>query len=65
MQSLQIKGMSCQHCVQAVTEALEKLSGLQNISVNLEHGQASFENSENLDEQTIKNAIVQIGFEVV
>ena len=56
--------MSYQHCVQAVTEALEKLNGLQKINVDLERGQASFENSKNLDEQTIKNAIVLIGFEV-
>ncbi len=65
MQTIQIKGMSCQHCVQSVTEALEKLNGLQNIRVDLEHGQASFENSGNLDEQTIKNTIISIGFEAV
>ncbi len=62
MQTIKIEGMSCNHCVQAVTEALQKLDGLENISVNLDSASADFENTKNIDEQTIKNAIVEIGF---
>lgn len=62
MQIVKIEGMSCKHCVQAVTEALQKLDGLENIKVSLDNSSASFENTKNIDEQTIKNAIIQIGF---
>lgn len=62
MQIVKIEGMSCKHCVQAVTEALQKLDGLENIKVSLDNASASFENTKNIDEQTIKNAIIQIGF---
>ena len=31
MKSIKIKGMSCQHCVMAVTKALSALDGIKNV----------------------------------
>ncbi len=59
-----IRGMSCGHCVQAVTEALQKLDGIEQINVSLEDGQASFQNTKGLKVETIKAAITKIGFQV-
>jgi copper chaperone len=33
--TLNIKGMTCHHCVQAVKSALEKVSSVENVNVDL------------------------------
>jgi copper chaperone len=43
MIELEITGMSCQHCVSAVTEALEGVVGVVRVEVNRESGQALVE----------------------
>jgi len=62
MDSLKIKGMSCQHCVGSVQDALEKISGLSQVTVNLDAGEAHFESS-GVDRAVIRNAIKGIGFD--
>lgn len=37
---LKIEGMSCQHCVKTVTDALTALEGVQRAKVNLRKGEA-------------------------
>ena len=62
---LKIGGMSCQHCVKTVTDALTELPGVRRAKVNLRkaeavvHFDASLVTSENLTE-----AITTAGFEV-
>ena len=34
--TIPVYGMSCEHCVRAVTEALNALSGVKNVEVSLE-----------------------------
>ena len=62
MDTLKIKGMSCQHCVGAVKKALEKVPGLSQITVDLQAGQATFTNN-GVDRQQLRAAISKIGFE--
>lgn len=62
MESLTVKGMSCQHCVSSVTETLQKLEGLSNISVDLDAKTATFENI-GVKREDIQDAIKKIGFE--
>ncbi len=62
MQKIQVKGMSCQHCVAAVKEALEKISGISQVTVSLEENQASYEGE--ISKEQAKEAIEAIGFEV-
>ena len=63
MTTIAIKGMSCQHCVASTTKALEAIPGVTNVNVDLENNQASYEGD--VDKDTVKNAITQIGFEVI
>ncbi len=65
MTIIKVKGMSCQHCVASVTKALSEIGGITDVQVNLEQGEATFSEQNPVDEQTIKDAIAQIGFEVV
>lgn len=46
MQTLKIQGMTCHHCVQAVTTALAAVPGVDRVvSVDLERGEATIEGS--------------------
>ena len=65
MPTVKIKGMSCQHCVASVTKALSEITGIADVKVNLEDGEATFEEQSPIEPQTIKDAITKIGFEVI
>jgi copper chaperone len=41
--TLKITGMSCQHCVQAVTSALQNAAGVASAQVDLRRGRATVE----------------------
>ncbi len=62
MATIKIKGMSCQHCVKSTKEALENISGISNVNVDLDKGEASYEGD--IDVAQVKEAITKIGFEV-
>lgn len=50
MTVLKVKGMTCNHCQQAVKEALEHVEGSQDISVDLSTGIVKIQGSAKLDE---------------
>lgn len=60
-----IEGMSCGHCVKHVKEALEEIETVQNVDVNLENKTATFDSNISIDEDKIKFAIEDAGYEVV
>lgn len=62
MERLKIKGMSCQHCVGSVKKVLEDISGLSQVTVDLDAGEATFEN-DNVGREEIRATITKIGFE--
>jgi copper chaperone len=65
MKSIKIKGMTCQHCVMAVTKALGALEGIKNVQVDLKSGVATYEEVKPVDPQKIAAAIKKAGYEVV
>lgn len=62
MMTLQIGGMTCGHCVRAVTQALESVTGAERVSVSLESGRAAVEGAADL--QALIRAVEQEGYEV-
>jgi len=42
MKSVKVKGMSCQHCVMAVTKALTSLDGIKKVEVDLQNGVVTY-----------------------
>ncbi len=38
MEKIKVQGMSCQHCVMAVTKALGGIDGIRDVKVDLEKG---------------------------
>ena len=63
---LEIGGMSCQHCVKTVTDALTTLEAVQRVKVNLRKGEATvrFDASRITDTNLVK-AITEVGFKAV
>ena len=62
MIQLEVKGMSCQHCVKAVTDALAAIAGVPAVeSVNLDAGLAVIQGSASVDD--LIAAVKQAGYE--
>jgi copper chaperone len=64
MKTIRIKGMSCQHCVMAVTKALDEIEGIENVTVDLEGGEARFDETKPVDRETIRKRISDAGYEI-
>lgn len=64
MKTIKVKGMSCQHCVRAVTKALSEIEGVKNVSVDLGAGEAVFEETKPVDVEVLRACIKEAGFEL-
>ena len=63
--TLKVNGMSCEHCVKAVNNALTGIAGVSDITVSLKDGTASFNHDPALAPlDAIKAAIAEEGYEV-
>ncbi len=63
---LKIGGMSCQHCVKTVKDALTALEGVQRAKVNLRKGEAVVRFDElYVNPVNLRDAITQAGFEAL
>lgn len=65
MPAIKIKGMSCNHCVMAVTKALSSIDGITNVKVDLAGATATYDESKPVDAKIIRDAITKAGYEVV
>ncbi|HYA15036.1 MAG TPA: cation transporter [Syntrophales bacterium] len=65
MTTIKIKGMSCNHCVMAVTKALSKIEGIKDVTVDLKKREATFDEVKPVDMAIIKEQIRKAGYEVV
>jgi copper chaperone len=65
MTTIKIKGMSCQHCVMAVTKALNGIEGVKEVRVDLAKGEATFTEEKPVDRILIRERIAKAGFDVV
>jgi copper chaperone CopZ len=66
--TVSIDGMTCGHCVSAVTEEIEALDGVQSVSVELVTGgisTATVTSTHPIDEATISEAVAEAGYTVV
>jgi len=62
MLKLKVKGMTCGHCAQAVTKAVEALPAVQRAVVDLSAGEVAVEGA--ADETAVRQAIEDAGYEV-
>ncbi|MDI6741885.1 MAG: cation transporter [Smithella sp.] len=65
MKSIKIKGMSCQHCVMAVTRALGAIEGIRDVRVDLDKGMATYQEEKPVPADVVIAAIRKAGYDVV
>lgn len=65
MKSVKIKGMTCGHCVMAVTKALNAVDGVRDIHVDLKTGTATYEEMKPVDSNVVAAAIKKAGYDIV
>lgn len=61
--TIAVNGMSCAHCVKAVTDAISALNGTANVAVNLDDKSATFEyDPAKVTVDAVRLAITEEGF---
>ena len=62
--TISITGMTCGHCVAAVTEELSALPSVTDVAVDLESGSATITSDADLDAGAVRAAVEEAGYEV-
>ena len=57
-----VVGMTCAHCVSAVTAELSAIAGVNSVEVDLESGHVSIESADELSANDIAAAIDEAGY---
>ena len=60
-----VKGMTCGHCVNAVSGELAKLAGVSDVAIDLDTGRVTVTSNDALDLATVRAAIDEAGYELV
>ena len=60
-----VEGMTCDHCVRAVTTELVILPGVLSVDVDLESGAVTVTSHGPLDESAVREAVDEAGYELV
>lgn len=60
-----VKGMTCGHCVAAVTGELTKLDGVSDVAVDLDTGKVTVTSEQPLDTTAVRDAVDEAGYELV
>lgn len=63
--TIEVRGMTCGHCKQAVTGALANLAGVQNVDVDLQTGKVKVNyDSSKVSLEQMKEAVEDQGYDV-
>ena len=60
-----VDGMTCGHCVNAVTSEITKLAGVAGVDVDLETGKVSVTSGAPLDREALRAAVDEAGYELL
>ncbi len=63
MTTITVNGMSCQHCVASVQQALEEIPGISHVTVDLDKKLVSYDGDVGIE--VVAKALSNIGFEAV
>ena len=63
--TVNINGMSCNHCKMNVEKAISSIDGVTKVEVSLENKNAVIESTKEIDDNKIKEVVEEAGYEVV
>jgi copper ion binding protein len=64
-QTFTVQGMTCDHCVRAVTEAVAELPGAEAVAVDLATGTVWVEGPRPIDRTAVEAAVEEAGYALV
>jgi copper chaperone len=65
MSEIQVKGMSCGHCAAAMTKAMNGLTGVSNVKVDLASGRVSYDSAAPVSKEDLERVVKAAGYELV
>lgn len=63
-QTYTVTGMTCGHCVASVTEEVQEIEGVQDVSVVLETGVVTVSSDHGVEDAAVKAAVEEAGYQV-
>ncbi|MEU8386994.1 copper ion binding protein [Micromonospora sp. NPDC048842] len=61
----QVQGMTCGHCVSAVSAEVGAIAGVRDVKVDLEAGRVTVSSDQPLDTATVRAAVDEAGYDLV
>ena len=59
-----VSGMSCQHCVDAVTAEVGRIAGVEQVTIDLAAGAVTVESTGPLDVAEVRAAVDEAGYDL-
>jgi copper chaperone len=63
-QTIFVSGMTCDHCINAVTKELSKLSEVKKVEVDLTSGKIDIDTNTEIERVRLEEAITEAGYEL-
>ena len=63
-QAFTVTGMTCGHCVASVTEEVQEIPGVLDVSVVLDTGAVTVTSDRGVDEAAVKAAVEEAGYQL-
>ena len=63
-QTYTVSGMTCGHCVASVTEEVQEIAGVQDVSVVLDTGAVTVTSDRGVDDAAVKAAVEEAGYQL-
>ena len=59
-----VTGMTCEHCVRAVTEEVRRIEGVSDVAVDLPTGALTISSSGPIEEAAVAEAVEEAGYQL-
>jgi len=60
----QVKGMTCSHCVNAVTTEVSAIAGVSDVAISLDDGTVTVTADEPVSADAVRDAVQEAGYEL-
>jgi copper ion binding protein len=60
-----VTGMTCEHCVRAVTGEVRRIEGVSEVTVDLPTGALTISSSEPIEDAAVAEAVAEAGYQLV
>ena len=64
IQKINVVGMTCDHCIKAVTEEVMNIDGVQSVQVDLDSGVVAIDASHEISRDLLLEAVDEAGYEL-